>query len=569
MKKPHISNWLNEFQNRPEQIAIKYKESDSWTDLSWSDYLKKIVFLSLYLKKIKTTSQLSKTKNRIALMSNTRWEWAAFDLAIIGNQDITIPLYPNQNDDDFLYILENSKPPILILENEQNFKQFNRIKKKLSFKIEVIQIDILKIRAESITAKQIDVFLNSASKIKNEDTISIIYTSGTTGAPKGVVLQHDALVSEITEGFALFDLFTINNTPKVSLCFLPLAHVMGRIEHWGSCYAGYTIAYAESIDTLKVNLKEIKPDFLVAVPRVFEKIYSQIIAQVETQKYKKKLFEYTMNIAKQVSYYRSTHQTMGLSLILQYEVLSKIVFTPIKKAFGGQLRFAICGGAAMSEDLTRLFSLMGIDILVGYGLTETFAAVTINTQKNNQPGTVGKPIGDVEIKFAHDGEILIRSKKCMKEYFLNPESTKDAFIDDFLKTGDIGELTEDGYLKITDRKKDLIKTSGGKYIAPQKLEHLLKEEPIVSQVLIVGEQKKFVAAIINVEKDQIDQDLVIRIKNHIQNVNSKLSSFETIKKFEIVNDPWTTSNGSLTPSMKLKRKYLEKKYSELIRKIYD
>jgi long-chain acyl-CoA synthetase len=281
------------------------------------------------------------------------------------------------------------------------------------------------------------------------------------------------------------------------------------------------------------------------------------------------MFDYALDISKQVAYHRATNQTMSLNLILQYQLLSRLVFKPIRDVFGGNLKFAICGGAALGEELGTLFSLMGIEILIGYGLTETFAAVTINTVENHKSGTVGKPIGDVEIKFDHDGEILLKSQKSMKEYYKNPAATKEVFTEDgFFRTGDIGELTSDGYLKITDRKKDLIKTSGGKYVAPQKIENLLKQNSNIAQVLVIGEQRKFISAIINVEKENPGAEIFEQIRKYIQQINSSLPSYETIKKFEIVTDPWKTENGCLTPSLKVKRKFLEKKYTDLINKLY-
>jgi len=567
-----VHGWISHFKNRGDQIAIRYKgpKGKVWKDITWTDYLKKIVFIADLLEKTKKKNEITGRQNNIALLSSTRWEWGAVDIATIGNNDVLIPLYPNQTDEDFLYILENCQPVILVLENKKNLEQYKRIKSKLSFEPELLVIEEMKIKHESIKENHIDDFLARMKKLKENDTVSVIYTSGTTGNPKGVVLPHSALVSEIVEVFDLFDLFEKDGVQKTSLAFLPFAHVMGRIEHWGSCYAGYTLAFAESIEALKKNLDEIKPDFLVAVPRIFEKIYAGIINKIETQPFKKKMFDYALDISKQVAYHRTTNQTMPLTLILQYEVLSRVVFKPIKEVFGGNLKFAICGGAPLSEELGTLFSLMGIEILIGYGLTETFAAVTINTVKHHKSGTVGKPIGDVDIKFDTDGEILVKTKKALKEYYKNPKATKDVFTDDgYFRTGDIGEFTDDGYLKITDRKKDLIKTSGGKYVAPQKIENMLKQNTNISQVLVIGDNQKYISAIINLESLTPDTNMLDQIKKFIQQVNSSLPSYETIKKFEIITEPWTTENGFLTPSLKVKRKLLEKKYSELIGKLYQ
>ncbi len=565
-----IHQWISELKDRKDLIAVKYKKGNKWQSVTWPEYLKKIVFIAELLQKIKTKKKITRKQNNIALMSGTRWEWSAIDIATVGNNDVLVPLYPNQTDSDLIYILENCRPAVLVVENKKSAEQVKRIQLKLSFKLEVLIIEDMKVKTTNIKEKNVNAFLKNLSLAKPEDTMTIIYTSGTTGHPKGVVLQHKALISEITETFSLFDLFENDGEQKSSLAFLPFAHVMGRIEHWGSCYAKYTLAFAESIDTLKHDLADVQPDFLVAVPRIFEKIYAGIINKVETQPLKKKLFDYTLDLAKQVDYHRSTGQVMGLSLILQYQVLSRLVFKPIQDVFGGKLKFAICGGAPLSEDLGKLFSLIGIEVLVGYGLTETFAAVAINTTKNQKSGTVGKPVGDVELKFETDGEILIRTQKLMKEYYKNPEATAEVIDKQgFFRTGDIGELTPDGYLKITDRKKDLIKTSGGKYVAPQKIENLLKQNPLISQILVIGDQQKYISAIISVEKDEISPEDINEIKKSIHQVNSILPSYESIKKFEIVNEAWTTANSSLTPSMKVKRKFLEKKYSSLIQKMYS
>lgn len=565
----NIHLWISSLSGRTDDVAIKYKKDNQWLEMSSHDYLKYIVHFSEIIEKIKSKKKITKKQNNIALLSHSRWEWAAFDIAVVGLHDIMIPLYPNLSDSDLKFILENSQPEVLILENEENLKQFNRIKKHLQSKPEVLVIDKLKYDKIKISNKKIENFIHKSKDIKPDDLVSIIYTSGTTGVPKGVELQHKSLISEIVDLFNAFDMAPQPGAPQqTSLSFLPFAHVMGRIELWGSCYAGYTLAFSESIEHLKSNLKEIKPDFLVAVPRIFEKFHSAIINKIETQTFKKKLFEHTLKLANQVLFHRQTNIAMDLNLLAQYEILSKIVFKPIREALGGKLKFAICGGAPLNPELEVFFKHAGISILVGYGLTETFAAATINTPTDNKPETVGKPLGDVQIKFAEDGEILIKSEKCFKGYYKNEEANKVAFTPDgFFRTGDIGELTEDGFLKITDRKKDLIKTSGGKYISPQKLENLLKINNLISQVLIVGDQRKYVTALINIETE-VTPEVEENIRKHVQKINSSLSSYESIKRFEIINEEWSVSSGCMTPSLKLKRKFLEKKYSDLIDSLY-
>lgn len=571
--------WLNKLKNKDSQIAITYKDvqSQNWLEVSAIDYLKRITYLSQLLNK----ALKNKTASKIALMSQTRWEWAAIDVAAIGCGHLLIPLYPNQSNEDVEFILKDSAPDLIIVENEKLNTQVVQIvgkgRKKNIVIDDFFNDDFYSASAE-ITDAEIDAFLKQCQEIKPEDNITLIYTSGTTGQPRGVLMQAQALISEVSESFFLFNV----NEKDTSLSFLPYAHVLGRIEHWGSYCMGYKLAFAQSVDTLKKDLQHIRPQFLIAVPRIFEKIYASVLNQLETNPIKKKLFTEAQEVAKKIVYYRKTTQTPPLSLLAQYEFYSALVFKPIKKAFGGELRFCISGGAPLHSELIHFFSNIGISIYEGYGLTETFAAVTVNTQTQWEIGTVGRPIGDVKIRLADDGEILIKSKKLMRGYFNNPEATKNAFSDGYFKTGDIGEWSARGFLKVTDRKKDLIKTAGGKYVAPQKLEGLLKEEPLISHVLIVGEQQKFISALISVESfststgvisavDLTDEQKKIiedRLHKCILQMNSQLASYEAIKKFKIVYEPWNVENGCLTPSLKVKRKFLEQKYAELIESIY-
>jgi long-chain acyl-CoA synthetase len=561
-----LNTWLQRLQRRHLAIAITSKnpKTKEWIHFSAYQYLQKIVFLKKTLENLVPDKTL---KNKtVALVSNTRWEWAAIDIASIGSGAILAPLYANLNDEDVTYILNHSEADIVVLETKKHLEQFHRIENQIIKKVSLVVIDDLEIHSDTVTEAEIQNFIDESSAIQHEDPITIIYTSGTTGQPKGVLMQHQALISEVSETFGLFQI----SEKDTSLSFLPYAHVMGRIEHWGSCAIGYRLAFAESVETLKSDLLAIQPDFLVAVPRIFEKIYAGILNKIETQPLKKKLFDQALSVSDKMNYFRQTKQTPPYSLILQFEVLSKVVFAPVKKAFGGKLRFAISGGAPLGAELGSFFANMGIKVLEGYGLTETFAAITVNTESQWRLGTVGRPIGDVDIRFDEDGEILVKSKKNLKEYYKNSEATAEAFKDGYFRTGDIGEFTSDGFLKITDRKKDLIKTAGGKYVAPQKLEGLLKQDPLISQVLIIGDQRKFVSALISVEvateNIEITHD---KVKKHIQKVNATLASYDAIKKFEIVFESWTVDNGSLTPSMKVKRKVLEKRYADLIDKLYS
>lgn len=561
-----IQLWLNNALLRKNQPALHFKKNDQWIVKNYFEYLQLITHFQNILKENKI-----KPKDKVALMSTTRWEWATLDVATLAYGSLLVPIYPNLTDEDVLYILNHSEADILFVDHLASFEQFKRIENQLDKKINCLILDELDTDAGYVSESLILETIDQSGQVQLDDPITIIYTSGTTGKPKGVLLKHNALISEVHEAFSLFEI----NENDISLAFLPYAHVMGRIEHWGCFYSGCQVAYAESIEKLKTNLTEIKPTFLVAVPRIFEKIYAGILTKVETHPIKKKLFDQTLEITKKIAYYRQTRQTAPLLEAIAYETLSRAVLSPIRQAFGGRLRFAISGGAPLSVELGLFFSYLGIRVFEGYGLTETFAAITVNTESHWMPGTVGRPIGDVEIKFAEDGEILVRSKKCLTEYYKNPEATQAAIDKDgFFATGDIGEFNDYGFLKITDRKKDLIKTAGGKYVAPQKLEGLLKQEPIISQVLICGDQKKYITALMTVESIPSDADTetkavaLQKVRQHLQKINSLLASYETIKKFEVVFETWTVESGALTPSMKVKRKVIQQRYADIIESMY-
>lgn len=573
-----IGNWILTASERAANLAVQFKKNGNWHQLNWQEYIQKVVSAYQQLKK-----QGMKLNTHVGLISSTRWEWSALDLAIIGSGGICVPFYPNLSDEDFLYTINHAEIELLIIETEELLAQISRISSRFERQVKIIPLSEIDFDTHVDEKTKKEYFLR-CEKIKEKEIATIIYTSGTTGKPKGVVLLHEAIVSEVTDGYSLFNL----KPNYKSLTFLPFAHVLGRIEHWGSLFSGHSLAYAESIEKLKSNLTEIKPDFIIAVPRIFEKVYGGIMAQIETNKIKTSLFNEAQAAAAEVQKYRKSKSTIPWTLLLKYEALNRIAFAPIRSAFGGNLKFAVSGGAPLDSYLTQFFFNCGVPILEGYGLSETTGAVTINALNDYEIGTVGKPIGDVEIKFAADGEILIKSKKCLTEYYKNPEETEKSIQKSFFATGDIGEFTSRGFLKITDRKKDLIKTAGGKYVAPQKLEGLMKQEPLVSQVLIHGDQKKYIVALISLDEAQIARwaesqhikftdaselysniALKLRIQKHVQSINSGLASFEAIKKFEIVPDAWTIENGFLTPSLKVKRKLLESKYASLLNEIYE
>jgi long-chain acyl-CoA synthetase len=566
-------------------------KKNRWINYSWLEYYDQIKKVASSLLNLGL-----KPGDKIGIVSSTRHEWSVCDFAIMGTRNVVVPIYPNITNEDFLHIVSETKMKLLFIENKSLFNQWLLIREKCpSVKtvvcFENIRDDDSPITSfpsfiesgESFAHENEKKFRDLCASTKMQDLASIIYTSGTTGQPRGVMITHEQIISEVVDTFTTFGI----TSHDISLSFLPYSHVLGRIENWGQMIIGFTMAYAESIDKIKKNLIEIKPTILVAVPRIFEKIHNTILLQNEINPLSKKVFNWAMDIGTKVSQLKENQQDIPLILALELQIARSLVLDKIKDAFGGNLRFSVSGGAPLSQDTARFFHSAGVLLLEGYGLTETTAAIFCNRPYDYELGTVGKPIGDVEFKLAEDGELLIKSKKVMTGYYLDPESTVSAFKEGWFATGDIAEVTSSGRLRITDRKKDLIKTANGKYIAPQRIEAMLKQLPFISNVLVHGDHRKYIVVLITLDKtymmnfaktNEIDVSSLADLKEHplvvqfirkaITQINSNLANHETIKKFAVLDDDFTVEGNELTPSLKVKRKFLEKKYAALIDSLY-
>lgn len=571
-----ITQHLLESLKRPRQnVALRFKRHKNWLELSWSDYYRRCEAAGLGLAALGI-----KPGDRVAILSNTRLEWAALDFGIMGIGAVTVPIYQSSRPDEIEFVLQDCEPRALIVEDNSQLKKWEGIAKRcksVEFVICIqpsIEISPLVHAWEDFLDRGLKVYQNNKDYFatciaKNSiiDLASIVYTSGTTGNPRGVMLTHEQILSEVEDLVKAFPISESDST----LSFLPYAHVLGRAELWLHTYLGFTLNFAESIDKLKSNLLETKPTVIIGVPRIFEKIYAGLLTQIEGHPLRKRVFGW-LNGADDFA-------RKGLADILLYKKL--------RAGLGGRLRFVVSGGAALDSSLAEFFHRAGLLILEGYGLTETTAAVIVNTPGSYQFGTIGKPFGDVEVKLAADGEILIRSKKVMKGYYKDNAATIEVIKDGFFATGDVGQWTDSGFLKITDRKKDLIKTAGGKYVAPQRLEGLLKTSPLISNVLIHGDRKKYVVALVTLnesyvktlarEKDWSYRDfksltqnteVISAVRKAIANVNTSLASFETIKNFAILPEDFTIEKGELTPSLKVKRKFADEKYKDIIEGLY-
>lgn len=593
------------FQKRcklsPHANAIGWIEKGQVKSLTYSEYEKYISNLAFALHHIGL-----KKRDKVSIMGSTRKEWHFFDLASLCAGAIVVPIYHTYLDHEVKFIVEHAEARFLIIENDEYFeKVFNTIstasslefiisieplseknQKKLKKELTYYSLDDLNQIGKVEFSKEPDYFENTLNSQSGEDVATIIYTSGTTGVPKGAVITQNAF-SQMLNNVIKFTHNALTENDR-TLCFLPLSHVFGRCDSYLPLLFGWQIVYAESIENLVRNIGEVKPTIMLAVPRIFEKIYAKVMEQINAGGFlKKEVYNWATKIAN--SYYDQINKdlTPSASLILQFQLAQKLVFKKIYNRFGGNIRYFISGGAPLSPEIIIFLRNAGLTVLEGYGLTETIAPCCLNSFTRQIPGTVGRPMGDVEIKFDTDGEILIKSKALFSEYYKNPEETQKAFEGEWFRSGDIGIFTEEGHLKITDRKKDIIITSGGKNVAPQKIENRLKLFPLISEVLVIGNQKKYLSALISLDKEALftfceensmplDADwkeyasneiLISKIQEYLDEANNELASFETIKKFRLLPIELTTEN-YLTPSLKLKKKLLHKDFETEIDSMY-
>ena len=588
-------------QSRSDQ-AIGWFENKAIKFITYGEYQKVIQSLSMGLKEIGVGPG-----TKASILSNTRKEWHFCDLGILTARGVTIPIYHTYTENEIKYIFNHSDSKVLVIENDEQLEKVLKVQNELSNLTHIILLDqVLSSNREQIKSgvqvytfdeffklgeaaaeKEPEFFEKNIKEQPDDEVASIIYTSGTTGEPKGVVITHRAFIAMMKNvAKILAGSFTRKDR---TLTWLPLSHVFGRCESMFCLLIGWEMVFAEEIDKLINNLAEARPTVLLAVPRIFEKIYAKIMEQVNAGSFLKKAIFNWANTAL-TRYHEKLAKDLSPSAIeiLQAKLAYNLVFKKIYDRFGGRIRYFISGGAPISIEIIKFLRNANLVIMEGYGLTETVAPCTINPPEKQIPGTVGIPIGDVEIKIADDGEILVKSQALLREYYKNSEATFEVLKEGWFYTGDIGEFTSEGYLRITDRKKDLIVTSGGKNVAPQKIENMLKLQKHISQPVVVGDRQKFLTALIGIEKETfvniaegLGLDSNVEIKNIATNpkvrdliqddvtaINKKLPSFETIKKFYIVPEEFTVDNGFVTPSLKVRKKNVIKAYQQEIDKMY-
>ncbi|MCA0933927.1 AMP-dependent synthetase/ligase [Lutimonas saemankumensis] len=567
--------------------AFVSKVTGEWVATSTKEFVAKVNIVSRGLLALGV-----KPGDKIALISSTnRTEWNILDIALLQIGAVNVPIYPTISEKDYEYIFNHAEVKFCFLSDEILFEKATAIEKNVKSLKRIFSFDKIKDCAyweEVFTLGSDEGLQEKVDKLKDKvkpgDLATIIYTSGTTGVPKGVMLSHNNLVSNVLDSVPRLPLEKGESTV---LSFLPVCHVFERMLHYLYLYSGLTIHFAESIEKIADNIKEVKPHFMSVVPRLLEKIYDSIIAKgADLTGIKKRLFFWAVETGLKYEPYERN----GWYYEKKLKLANKLIFSKWRAALGGNLSTMVSGSAALQPRLSRIFAAAGMQVMEGYGLTETSPVISVNMYEgeNFKIGSVGKAIDNVEIKIADDGEILIKGPNVMQGYYKDPDKTAEVMTDDFFHTGDKGELDKDGFLTITGRKKEIFKTSGGKYISPTLLENEMKQSRFIEQILVIGEGQKMPAAIVQPnfefvkewakrhdvncgntpEEMAFNQDVKKRIKEEIDLGNQNFGKWETIKKMELTPEIWSVDNNLLTPTFKPKREVILKKYKHLYDKIY-
>ena len=581
---------LNTLKEYPKDDLMLYKKEGVYVPLSTREFGDKVRALSLGLRELGLGPG-----DKLVILSENRPEWVMVDFATLCRGALTVPIYTTLVQEQVRYIIEDSDAKIVVYSGPELGHKIEAVKDRLvkvkhfiSFSSEapegVLSLERVLELGRRADAADPGLFEREALLIKPDDEASLIYTSGTTGVPKGVILTHGNFVNNIT-GVSTIIQFSHRDTV---LSFLPLSHVLERMVTFTYLFRGCSIAYAESVETVAQNLLEIKPHIMVSVPRVFEKIYAKVMDNVlSSSGLKRKIFFWAINVGRTWGALKVSGRDIPAPLRFKRNLAHKLVFAKIIARTGGRVRFFVSGGAPLSKDIAEFFYAIGLILLEGYGLTETAPALSINTFEAIRFGSVGKPIPDVEIRIAPDGEILAKGPNIMKGYYKKEAETREVFEDGWFKTGDIGHIDGDGFLVITDRKKDIIVTSGGKNVAPQPIENLLKTSPYITNAVVIGDRKRFIAALVVPDFDKLqeyaraqgiafsslddlcrDRRVVAFLKAEVDRATPQLASYERVKKIAVLPRDFEIEKGEITPSLKVRRANVTTEYQALIDALY-
>lgn len=562
---------------------MSYERGGTWYDISSRE---------MYARVYHTAKQLQSwgiaKGDRVALLAENRFDWAVTDWACLAIGAVDVPIYPTLTAEQAAFILKNSGAKAIVLSTQKQLGKILSVKSETALEHVVVMDDIdhplvehmSKIMRPQEAVERDAAFDAAARAIVPDDLATIIYTSGTTGVPKGVMLTHENLASNLEQTASTLGW----REGQVFLSFLPLSHVTARHVDYLCFLRGVALAYCPSFDDLGAKLQQVRPHLFVSVPRVYEKVRQEVDRRASTG-LKKPVYDWALRVGQE---HRDEILRGERPSDWQWEVANRVVYQAIYQWFGGRVEMFVSGGAPLGIDLARWYSDVGIRIFEGYGLTETSPVIAVNDPQANKLGTVGKPLSNLQCRIAEDGELLVRGPSVFKGYWQNPQETANAFDGDWFKTGDIGNIDADGFLSITDRKKDLIKTSGGKFVAPQPIENKLKMSPLVAHPAVIGNARKFISVVIcpnfvALEQWAREQGIEFRSRAElvahprvvdafqeiVHNVNADLAQFETIKKVLVVPDDFTVDAGEVTPTLKLRRRVIEQKYKQQIDAMYQ
>ena len=572
--------------NLPDALVTKY--DGEWIKTSTQEYLDKANALSRGLLRL----GVNKNDKIAIISSNNRTEWHMTDIGVLQTGAQTVPLYPTISSEDYEYILNHSESSYCFVSDQEVYDKLIAVQKNIPHLKEIFSYnnikgckswrEVLELGADNSNQ---DVVEDRKNNVATTDLATIIYTSGTTGRPKGVMLTHQNIVSDV-----------LMSAPRVplragdtrALSFLPICHIFERMLTYLYQYYGISIYFAESIEKISDNLKEVHPHVMSVVPRLLEKVYDKIYAKgADLTGIKKRLFFWALDLGMDYKPYGEN----GAWYEFKLKIARKLIFSKWQEGLGGELELLVCGSAALQTRLSKVFCAAGIPVMEGYGLTETSPVISVNDMRNKgfRVGSVGKVLDGVTVKIAEDGEILCQGSNVMIGYYKDEAQTNEVIKDGYFHTGDIGEFDAEGFLKITDRKKEMFKTSGGKYIAPQMLENHFKQSRFIEQIMVIGDGEKMPAAFIQPSfeflaewsqrkgihlgatlEEIIKNEVVIkRIQKEVDAINERFGNWEKVKRFELTADVWSIDGGHLTPTMKLKRKIIAEKYKDLYAKIYN
>ena len=574
----------------PKPDFMLFKKDGAYRPISAAEFGDSVKHLALGLRDLGFGPG-----QKLCILSENRPAWTTTDFATLSCGGLTVPIYTTLVSEQVRYIIDDSDATVVVVSTADQWRKIEPLRAGLAkvghyitFADEapagVLTIKDVMTRGRAVAAAEPGLYDALVARVKADDEATLIYTSGTTGVPKGVILTHNNLLSNIKTASDIIE-FSSKDTV---LSFLPLSHILERMVMFTYIYKGCTVAFAESVDAVAQNLLEVRPHIMVSVPRVFEKIYTKVMDQVlSSPALRRKIFFWALKVGKEYGALKLAGKRVPRGLQIRRAIAAKLVFSKIIAKTGGRVRFFVSGGAPLSKDIAEFFYAMGLVILEGYGLTETSPLLSVNTFENIRLGTVGKPAPGIDIKIAQDGEILARGPNVMKGYYKKEAETLEIMEGAWFHTGDIGRFDADGYLVITDRKKDLLVTSGGKNIAPQPIENLLKSSPYIANAVVIGDRQRFVAALVVPEYGKLkdyaraqgiafasieelcrDKRVVDFLKAEADRATPLLASYERIKKIVVLPRDFDIEKGEITPSLKVRRANVTAEYQEAIDALY-